>query len=40
MMTVMTTSSTAAATSVLKGMYAAEAEYLAAGGPVKATFTP
>jgi hypothetical protein len=40
MMTVMTTSWTAAATSVLKGMYAAEAEYLAAGGPVKATFTP
>ncbi|WP_030475088.1 nuclear transport factor 2 family protein [Lentzea albidocapillata] len=36
----MTTSSTTAAMSVLKGMYAAEAEYLAAGGPGSASFAP
>ncbi|WP_232662754.1 nuclear transport factor 2 family protein [Pseudonocardia sp. TRM90224] len=35
----MTTSTTSAA-AVLKGMYAAEAEYLAAGGPGTASFTP
>jgi len=34
----MTMSSTTAAMSVLKGMYAAEAEYLAAGGPGSASF--
>lgn len=34
----MTTSSTAPAMSVLRGMYAAEAEYLAAGGPGNASF--
>ena len=33
-------SSTKPAISVLKGMYAAEAEYLAAGGPGSAPFTP
>lgn len=36
----MTTSSTTPALSVLKGMYAAEAEYLAAGGPGSASFAP
>ncbi|GAA3668141.1 nuclear transport factor 2 family protein [Lentzea roselyniae] len=36
----MTTSSTTPALSVLEGMYAAEAEYLAAGGPGSASFTP
>ncbi|MFE0026688.1 nuclear transport factor 2 family protein [Amycolatopsis sp. NPDC059021] len=36
----MTTSSTTDAEVVLKGMYAAEAEYLAAGGPGKASFAP
>ncbi|MEU4743079.1 nuclear transport factor 2 family protein [Actinosynnema sp. NPDC023658] len=33
-------SATKHTTSVLKGMYAAEAEYLAAGGPGKAEFAP
>ncbi|MCE6997342.1 nuclear transport factor 2 family protein [Saccharothrix sp. S26] len=36
----MTESSTTAAVSVLEGMYEAEAEYLAAGGPGGASFTP
>src|SRR6185312_7587720 len=36
----MISSSTTDAMSVLKGMYAAEAEYLAAGGPGEAAFTP
>ncbi|WP_285486100.1 nuclear transport factor 2 family protein [Amycolatopsis taiwanensis] len=36
----MTTSSRADAMAVLKGMYAAEAKYLASGGPGKASFTP
>lgn len=36
----MSMSSTKPAISVLKGMYAAEAEYLAAGGPGSAPFTP
>lgn len=36
----MTMSSTTAAMSVLKGMYAAETEYLTAGGPGRASFTP
>ncbi|ONI86843.1 ketosteroid isomerase [Saccharothrix sp. ALI-22-I] len=36
----MITSSTTDAMSVLKGMYAAEAEYLAAGGPGDAAFAP
>ncbi|MET9513660.1 nuclear transport factor 2 family protein [Streptomyces sp. NPDC002994] len=34
----MTTPSTTSTTTVLTGMYAAEAEYLAAGGPGKASF--
>jgi uncharacterized protein len=34
------TMSTTPALSVLKGMYAAEAEYLAAGGPGSASFAP
>lgn len=33
-------STTTADVTVLKGMYAAEAEYLAAGGPGRASFTP
>jgi len=37
---VMTMSSATTALSVLQGMYAAEAEYLAAGGPGSAPFTP
>jgi ketosteroid isomerase-like protein len=37
-MIVMTMSSTTTAMSVLTGMYAAEAEYLAAGGPGSASF--
>jgi ketosteroid isomerase-like protein len=37
-MIVMFTSPTTTALSVLKGMYAAEAEYLAAGGPGSASF--
>ncbi|MEU4533141.1 nuclear transport factor 2 family protein [Micromonospora ureilytica] len=36
----MITSSTTTALSVLKGMYMAEAEYFAAGGPGTADFTP
>ncbi|MEJ3658378.1 nuclear transport factor 2 family protein [Actinomycetes bacterium KLBMP 9759] len=36
----MTTSSTSSATAVLEGMYAAEVEYLAAGGPGTASFAP
>ncbi|MDG4791752.1 nuclear transport factor 2 family protein [Micromonospora sp. WMMD1102] len=36
----MTTPSTTSALSVLQGMYAAEADYLAAGGPGTADFTP
>lgn len=34
------TSTTTDSTAVLTGMYAAEAEYLAAGGPGKASFAP
>jgi uncharacterized protein len=36
----MTTSASTTAMSVLRGMYAAEAEYLAAGGPGSASFAP
>lgn len=36
----MMTTSTTDAKAVLEGMYAAEAEYLAAGGPGKASFKP